>query len=284
MNKRLLPLSAILLLAMLLTACQLPMQPGAAAASPTPAVIKVTATPRATLTPRPTAAPSATSAPFAAAQAAVEAYAEALRKGDFAAASKMVSQYSLMVSQLTAGGIETSMKAGGDAARLANFKLLGIKAAGETTVLAQVSYISGKDAADKEESWPFRLENGAWRYNWDNLVDFHTLTVDPQTTNGVTFIPTRLVRYSDRTVLELMGQNRTNEPIVFGQPNETLARFLVDGQKVEAEKTFLALDALRTTPNLQLVLKGYYPVYPSAVEIRIWRDFNEKPWFTFELP
>lgn len=286
MNKKLIPFSVTALLMLLLTACQFSM-PGAAAgptAAPTSAAIKVTATPRPSPTAKPSPVPTQTSAPYAEVEAAANAYAEALRKGDAATAAGMISNYSLMVAQVTSGDIQAGMKAAGDAARIANFKLLGVKEAGESTVLIHVSYISGKDAAAVDESWPFRKENDAWRYNWNNLVDFHTLTVDAQTTNGVTFIPQRLLRYSDRTVLELMGQNHTAEPIVFGQVNETLARFHIDGQTVDAEKKHLALDARRTNNNLTLELKGYYPVYPSAVDIRIWRDFNEPPWFSFVLP
>lgn len=286
MNKKIIPLSLTALLVLFLTACQFSL-PGAGAgstATPTAAVIKTTSTPRPTPTAKPSPVPTQTSAPFADVQAAANAYADALLKGDAAAAAEMVSTYSLMVAQVTNGEVEAQMKVAGDEARIANFKILDVQEAGDATVLVHVSYLSGKDASARDERWPFRQENGTWRYNWNNLVDFHTLTVDPQTTNGVTFIPLRLVRFSDRTVLELMGQNHTAEPIVFGQPNETLARFQVGDKTVEAEKTHLALDARRTNADLTLEIKGYYPTYPSAVDIRIWRDFNEKPWFSFVLP
>jgi hypothetical protein len=275
-------LSAILLL----SACQFTAG-GAQTTSgvtATPKVVKAASTARPTATPRPTLASTATPSPFVDVQAAASAYADALLKGDYTSAADMVSTYSLMVANLTQGELKAQMKASGDASRIANVKYLSVQQAGSATVLVHVNYLSGKDGAARDEVWPFRNENGTWKYNWNNLVDFHTLTVDPQTTNGVTFIPQRLLRYSDRTRLELMGQNHTNEPIVFGQPNETLAVFRVGDQTVTAEKTHLALDALRTTSGLALEIKGYYEVYPSAVAIRKWNDFNEKPWFSFVLP
>ena len=81
-----------------------------------------------------------------------------------------------------------------------------------------------------------------------------------------------------------MGQNNTNELVVFGQVNETLATFHFGDQVVKAEKTHLVLNPLRTNMDLALDARGYFETYPTAIDIRIWRDYQVKPWFSFVLP
>ena len=289
MNKKLISFVLSIALALILTSCQFSAggnQIGGSSANltPTTTAVKPTNTPRPTLTPRPTATTAPTAVPFADALSAAKAYGAALEKGDFSAAADQLSAYGLMIANMTTGDVTAQWKAAADGAKISGFKTLEAKQATPNTVLVHVTYTAGKEAAAHDELWPMRNENGTWKYNWANLIDFHTLTVDPQTTNGVTFIPQRLLRFSDHTRLELMGQNHTNEPIIFGQPNEVLATFQIDGKLVEAEKTHLPLDALRTNNSLALDLKGYYDVYPTKVDIRKWRDFNEKPWFSFVLP
>ena len=286
MKKRFSSILFVLSVALLLTACQFAVgnRGSSANQTPTPTVVKVTSTPRPSPTPRPTLAPTATAVPFADTKAAATAYGAALEKGDFATAAGQLSAYGLMIANMTTGDVTAQWKADPDAAKISAFKTLDAKQATPNTVLVHVTYTAGKEATAHDELWPFRNENGTWKYNWANLIDFHTLTVDPQTTNGVTFIPQRLLRFSDHTRLELWGQNHTNDPIIFGQVNETLATFEIGGKAVEAEKTHLALNALRTNNNLALDIKGYYDVYPTRVDIRKWRDYNEKPWFSFTLP
>ena len=79
----------------------------------------------------------------------------------------------------------------------------------------------------KDELWPMRFENGAWRYNWNNLIDFRTLDARSQTMNGITIMPVQINRFSDRVQLAMLVQNRTNETIVFGQVNEILGTFIL---------------------------------------------------------
>lgn len=293
MKKRFPPvllLSALAALALLLSACNLrtggqtPGTTGQTAATPT------TAAPRATNTPRvkPTAKPSATALPtdppFTQENAAAGAYASALQKGDANGAANLLSKFGLMVANLTNGEAISALKAAPEMGTLTNFKIVESKKVNDTTTLVHVTFNAGKDAAAHDELWPFRLENGAWLYNWGNLIDFHTLTVDPQSTNGITMEPLEMQRYSDHIHLILMGQNHTNEPVVFGQPNEILAKFYFEGKIVEAEKTYLALDALRSRLDLGLDIKGYYETYPNKIDIRTWKDYQVKPWFSFDLP
>ena len=79
------------------------------------------------------------------------------------------------------------------------------------TALVRVQYASPvEEAATAEENtaeevddseptdivWAFRLENGQWRYNWDNLIDFRTLSARSQTTGGVSMLPKEILRFS----------------------------------------------------------------------------------------
>ena len=282
---------AVLLIALtsVLAACQFNIAgragaPGGSSATATATVVKPTPTRRPSPTPRPTATAAPTTAPFAEVEAAAQAYGDALTQGDPAGAAALLSEYGLMIADKTSGDIIAQLKADGEKSKISAFKILASQKANDTTVLVHVRYNLGKDAVAHDESWPFRLENGRWLYNLNNLVDFHTLTVEPQTTNGITFVPLRLLRYSDHTRLELMGQNNTNELVVFGQVNETLANFHFGDQVVKAEKVYLVLNPLRTNMDLALDAKGYFETYPTAIDIRIWRDYNVKPWFSFVLP
>lgn len=289
MNKKIAHAILLLALSSILAACQFSVGgrtagSGSSGPTATATAIRPTPTRRPTATPRPTATLAPTTAPFAAVEAAAQAYGDALSKGDATAAASLLSSYGLMIADKTAGDYMAQLKADGEKSKIADFKILGSQKVNQFTVLVHVSYTLGKEAAPQDVSWPFRLENGSWLYNLDNLVDFHTLTVDPQTTNGITFIPLRLLRYSDHTRLELMGQNNTNELVVFGQVNETLANFHFGDQVVKAEKTYLVLNPLRTNMDLALDAKGYFDTYPTSIDIRIWRDYNVKPWFSFVLP
>jgi hypothetical protein len=156
---------------------------------------------------------------------------------------------------------------------------------GKTAVPTATADLTATAAAPttKDELWAFRLENGDWRYNWNNLIDFHTLQADSQTVHGVTVLPVQIKRYTDRIALNLLVQNRTNEPVVFGQVNETLGAFHFGDQPVVAEKTRWILNPLRSDPNISLEAKGLFQSYPDSVEIRKWNNYDVKPWYVFQL-
>jgi hypothetical protein len=290
MNKKFTPILLLIVAVLVLSGCAFRAGGQQLNTANNQSATTATATPKASPTPRPkptqkpTVTAQPTTAPFADVEAAASAYAEALKKGDADAAGSMLSRFGLMVASLTNGEATTQLKDSAVLGTLDKFKIVESKQANPTTVLVHVTYTAGKDAAAHDELWPFRQENGKWRYNWANLIDFHTLTVEPQSTNGVTMQPLELQRYSDHIHLILMGQNHTNEPVVFGQVNEILAKFYFEGKVVEAEKTHLPLDALRSNLNLGLDIKGYFETYPNKVDIRTWRDYQVKPWFSFDMP
>jgi hypothetical protein len=250
----------------------------------------------ATLTPVPTIArptPTATALgdTTRAQQAAVQ-YFEALVKGDAAQAASQVSSYSLMVFSITrgdaAGDLQTQR---GNGARWAGLNVPETKVFDDHTILVHVTYTyttkdpkTGKDVdTARDEWWPFRLENGAWRYNWNNLIDYKTLGTAPQTMNGITILPVRLMRYADRTQLVMVVQNRTNAAVVFGQANEILGTFHFGDQQVVAEKEQIILNPLRSVPDVTLEAKGLFTSYPESIEIRKWKSYNVQPWYVFQL-
>jgi hypothetical protein len=257
--------------------------------------------------PTPTEA-APTPAPTDGAVNAVKAYFNALESQDFEAASKLVSRFSLLAAEMTAGDVAAALSA--ERANGARWSALEVKEAqvfDPKTVLVHVTYRvasnppattvtpvpnaaatqdpkNGQETTtERDELWPVRLENGSWLYNWQNLIDFHTLSTKEKTTAGLLVKPTRLTRYSDRVSLTLLVQNSTNEAIVLGQPNETLATFFFGDEKVEAEKTRFIFDRLRSYPDTVLDVKGLYPRYPDSVEIRRWKNYQTPPWFTFLL-
>jgi hypothetical protein len=152
------------------------------------------------------------------------------------------------------------------------------------TVLVHVTYQGGPGGKQLiDELWPLRNELGQWVYNWNNLIDFRYLYVTDQTTGGVTMRPLIVMRYSDRIDLNLVIQNRTNEPMVFGQANEDLAVFNFQGQTKIAEKTQIILNPHTSYTNQIISVKGLFTTFPDSVEIRKWKSLNVKPWYTFQL-
>jgi hypothetical protein len=54
--------------------------------------------------------------------------------------------------------------------------------------------------ASTDELQPAAFENNRGLYNLNNLIDFHSLTMDGQTMAGLRVRPVRLARYSDATI------------------------------------------------------------------------------------
>jgi hypothetical protein len=243
-------------------------------------------------TAEPTAAPTAAPDPTQAAVETVKAYFAALAKGDYPSAGGMISNFSLLVDGLspTDGAAELQAAlAGGEA--WSDLQVNSAETLDEKTVLVHVSFShTSKDAASGKlatqtvtETWPVRQEAGGWRYNRGNLVDYRTLDVDAQTTAGLTIQPQQLLRYSDHLRMVFLAQNSTNEPISLGQPSEVEAAFYFGGKAVEMERKWLVFDRLRSYPQAQIELTGWYPSYPEKVEIRRWKNYTTAPWFTFTL-
>lgn len=263
---------------------------GLTVASPT---VQPTDTPQVTPSPRPSPTPTATAVPSTAqAVETVQAYFAALEKSDFPTAVKQLSTFSLAVfnmSRSEAISALQSMKVNGG--QWSQLEVLDSREFTPETVLVHVRYqYTSLDPKTKQpvtsprdELWPVRNESGVWHYNWGNLIDFRTLTVDAQTLSGITILPQSLMRYSDRIQLVMMMQNNTNQPFVFGQANEILAQFHFGDKVVPAQKTQIILQPLRTTPNVTLDLPGLFETYPDSVEIRKWQNLNTPAWFVFNL-
>lgn len=285
---------------LLLVACQVLPEgrpaptspPTARAAQPTPIETFTASRPAATAGPIPTPPepppPTPTADP---AVQAVQEYAAALQAGDFKAAAELLSNFSLLAAGMTRSEAGDELQARMAREQWSRFQVRGSRPFDARTTLVQVSYTvettdpkSGASAqAEVDELWPVRFETGKWRYNRANLIDFRTLDVPAQTTAGLTVKPRQLTRYTDRIRLTLLVQNRTNEPIVLGQPNEIMAVFLFGEEKVEAEKTRLIFDRLRSYPDVVIEVKGLYDKYPDGVVIRQWKNVNVSPWFTFHF-
>ena len=245
--------------------------------------------------PSPTAGPSASQnqVPAGAIQAATD-YFSALAAGDYRAASMLLSTYSLVIDGTTrdnaAAELETALSQG---TKFSEFEILDSRVFDEKTALVHVTYQradrdakTGKTVSTQvDELWPVRLDasSGTWLYNRNNLIDFHTLDVPELATAGLTIKPRMLVRYSDHLRMVFLAQNGTNEAIVLGQPSEVMAAFAFGDQKIEAEKTRLIFDRLRSYPEAVIDVKGLFEQYPDGVEIRRWKNYNVAPWFTFDF-
>lgn len=252
-----------------------------------------TSLPQPTLPPRPTALPSATAVPQTALAAqTAQDYFAALEQGDFNAAVKHLSAFSLAVFNMSSGdAVSALQRLKTNGGKWSQLEVLDTRAFNDLTVLVHVRYqyasVDPKSkqvaTATRDELWPVRNESGAWRYNWGNLIDFHTLTTPAQTLSGITILPQRVMRYSDRIQLLLLMQNNTNQPFVFGQTNEILAQFHFGDQVIPAQKNQIILQPLRSTPDVAIDLPGLHNAYPDSVEIRKWMNLQTPAWFNFDL-
>ena len=254
----------------------------------------VTATPTETAAPTETPEPTATAvSPTAGAVQAAEAYFAALQKGDFAAAAKLVSSFSLTANRLIASDVADALsqqKAAG--AAWSDFKVVDNQVFNQNTVLVHVAYQlsmvdskTGKTTQSSvDEIWPFRLEAYAWRYNWTNIIDFKTLESTATLVNGLTITPLQLTRYTDKIRLTVLAQNGTNTPIVIGgTTNQLLGTFHFGSQVVDAVNTRYILDAWRSYPNVYIDVQGLYTSYPDSVELVRYKSTTASPWFTIDL-
>jgi hypothetical protein len=255
-----------------------------------------TATATAEPTAEPTAIPEPTATavdPTAGAVQTAGDYFAALQSGDFAAASKLVSSFSMLASKLTASDVVeklTQQKEAGDA--WSNFQIAGAQTFDDQTVLVHVTYTftstdakTGKSVETTlDEQWPFRLEQKKWKYNWSNIIDFETLSSTAKLANGLTVKPLQIARYSDKIRLTVMAQNSTASVIVVGgTTNQQLGTFYFGDQSVQAENVRYIFDAYRSYMAVTIDVKGLFTSYPDAVGLIHYINTNAAPWFTFAL-
>jgi hypothetical protein len=290
-------LSVVLLASLLLSGCGAMVGRGGPAGGPqqaavistaTPAAPTKTAQPTSTRKPRPTITPTEDIAKTRASQAeqAARDYFAALEAGDLEEAAGQLSTFSLMVFGMTRGDAASALqKMRLDGARWSGLQVTETKPFDEQTMLVHVAYtLTVKEEAQaRDELWPVRLESDAWRYNWNNLIDYRMLQVNAQTTSGVTVKPVQINRFSDRIQLVMLVQNRTSGAVVLGQKNEVLGTFHFGDQAVEADKMQIVLNPLRSVPDVKLEATGLWERYPEMVEIRKWKTYNVKPWYVFQL-
>jgi hypothetical protein len=252
-----------------------------------------TAIATATETPAPTSTPLPVATTVSQTDLAIQAaqdYSAALQKGDFGAASKSVSAFSLLAGKMTAGDVVTALTEDKQkGAAWSDFKFDNAQVLTDNTILVHVTYqlasVDSKTGATaqttQDEQWPFRLENKQWLYNWGNIIDFKTLSATAKLINGLTVTPLQLTRYSDKIRLTVLAQNSTNESIVIGQANQVLATFHFADKSVDAVTTRYILDGWRSYPNVTIDVMGLFTTYPDSVELIKYKTTTAAPWFTF---
>ncbi len=250
-----------------------------------------TPTPMPTIANVPTPTPTVITGSDLAAQT-VQGYFTDLQNGNFNSASALLSAFSLLEANTTASQVAdqlTQMKAQGYA--WSGLKVVDSQPFNASTILVHVQYtLTAPDPktnkpvqSQKDELWPVRQEAGQWLYNWQNIIDFNTLTVPVQEIYGLTIQPLQLTRYSDHLTMTVLAQNATSEPIVIGQPNEVLATFHFGSQSVDAVDTRYIIDSYRSYTNVNITVNGLYKTFPTSVDLIKSPSYPDQPWFTFNL-
>jgi hypothetical protein len=295
----------------ILSSCQ-KMNVSADASPNTPSETKITSNiSEETATPIPEITVTATSTPIPTlnleqiqlqqAEQTARDYFEKVASGDTDGAADLLSSFSLMALQMSRGDANTELQIQEDnGISWSSFEIIDSQFFDEQTILVHVTYAVSTKSVEEEaavtptptgnssaevidEMWPIRNESNVWLYNWDNLIDFRSLDVGDQTVNGITILPSKMLRFSDHIQLSMLIQNRTNDLVVFGQKNEILGKFFFSGQEVIAEKAQWILNPLRSIPDVTLEVKGFYENYPDSVEIRKFTNYDVAPWFTFQF-
>lgn len=266
---------------------------------PLPASTQVAAT--ATLQAAPTADVTTTATATSAADPAVQLvkdYFTALQNKDYKAAADLTSTFSLTVDGMTrsdgADELHNKILAGTQWSDLQAQSASGnpqmqdssnkIKLVHVTYTLTTQHAKTGQSVqTSMDELWPVMFENNHWLYNRNNLIDFHSLTINEQAMAGLHVRPVRLARYSDRMTLTLLVQNTTNDAIVLGQTNEIMAAFTFKDQTVEAVKKQMIFQRLRSYSDATIEVKGLFASYPDRVIIRQWKNLKVAPWFDFKF-
>jgi hypothetical protein len=292
-----------ILAALTLGACQAPPveEPVAAveehlAATATEVPVKPTATAVPTETEEPTATVDPVQQELKEAELVAASYFEAVMNGESDAAADYLSRFSLVVFEMTRDdAVEVLQARRADGEEWSDLEIKDVELFTDNTVLVSVAYTRSTPVEDEdaeegamlsvpvEEVWAVRLENDEWLLNWNQLIDFKTMSASSQTINNVTVLPTELLRYTDHIELQTLIQNRSRETVVFGQTNETLGTFYFGKDAVVADDTRCILAALRTNTDCVLSIQGLYEEYPEQVEIRKWKNYDVDPWYTFLL-
>ena len=293
--------TVIILSALVLGACQAPPAVDQVpAAEEHQAATEVPEKPTATTVPTETEEPTATVDPVQreldAAKMVVTSYFDAVVDGNSEEAADYLSRFSLVVFEMTRDdAVEALQTQKTDGVKWSGLEIKEAELFTDNTVLVSVAYTTETPVEDDdaeegamlevpvEEVWAVRLENGEWLLNWNNLIDFKTMSASARSINNVTVLPTELLRFTDHMELQMLIQNRNNETVVFGQTNETLGTFYFGNDTVIAEDTRCVLVALRSTSDCVLKINGLYEEYPDQVEIRKWKSYDVDPWYTFLL-
>lgn len=246
-----------------------------------------------TATPEPTATAMMTATPTEdPAVQTVKDYFAALQNKDYKAAANLTSTFSLTVDGMTrsdgAAELNNKMQAGTE---WSDLQVQEAQTFSDSIHLVHVTYtLTTRDAktgntaqSSKDELWPVMFENNHWLYNRNNLIDFHSLTVDEQTMDGLRIRPLRLSRYSDHMTMTLLVQNTTNDTVVLGQTNEILSAFTFKDQTVEAVKKQMIFERLRSYSDATIEVEGLFTSYPERVTIRQWKNLQVAPWFDFKF-
>jgi hypothetical protein len=286
MKKTIFIISVLMIMSLILSACQAPAAAQGATVGATQIQTEnVTPTLSVTKTIRPTLTGTSTPVSNASlAETSAKTYFKALQDQDFKKAADQVSDFSLTVFNLTRADLVDDLTAQlTKGAAWTGLDVLDSEVFSETVIFVHVSYTKDTKSSKADEVWPFRFEKGQWRYNWKNLIDFKSLQTQGQTMNGITVKPTEIFRYTDHLDIKMLVQNRTNDTIVFGQQNEILANFHFGEKTVEAEKVQLIFSHLQSYPDVTIQVKGFYTQYPDSVDVRKWKNYNVKPWYVFTL-
>lgn len=283
MKKFSVSLFVLLVLSMVLSACQAatPVEGGTEEAAAAAPAVMATLLPTATPRPQPTATSAAQPA-----QTALLAYCAALQAGQPADAAALLSDFGLLTADLSRREAQSQLAAQMQAGKgWQECQLRSIRLLDDQTALAEVSFRLADASKSEQAIWALRFEADRWGVNWGGAVDRRTLYVEPQKLNDVTVQPLELVRYTDRLQLRVMVQNNRDEGLVWGAANQPMASFHWGDKTLDAAGKRLVFNTQKSYSSAAVDLPGFYETDVQSVDLRFWHslDFHLVWRYHFDL-
>lgn len=287
---RILPLVLTLLICL---ACQVTKKAGEPPPTATPGSRLPVMSSAPTVTREATATPAARGP-----EATTTAYLEALQQRRFEQAVAFISDYSLSLLGLSRQDVLSHFEQQDfEGWQLLDYRVTESQELDEDLVLVHtlVREQSGRDEPQTYNVWrALRREHGEWRINWNLVIDDRLLDVEPQTINGLTVQPLRIIRYTDGMRLLFRIENNSSRGYIWGWAVEEVALFHFGEQIVSVSGVYETIAPERAYPEAHTTIEGFYSTYPDAIDLAGWVQASEEhprvpvpfatPWtYHFEL-
>jgi hypothetical protein len=227
---------------------------------------------------KPTAAPTRVSAGTP--EEAAKAYYDAWLKSDADQLTNLISDFSLQYAASTRESVRAELKKKiFNGLVVEEYEVLESRILDDTTALVRVitQERQGLGEPSTHDQWAaFRLENGEWRLNWNNIVDVMPLATPAQTINGLEIQLVEVRRFTDHLKIMLHARNTSAQAVQWGWTNDvTVTAFFPDQSSNDLRFSF-AFEPNRTYTDRFAKLEGVFEEYPDRLRLSNFMSTNQQ--------